>query len=90
MSEDFALRRIGRVLQGGIVLAYAIGVVDVEWTSDKQLVLASALVSGTVIYFCIFVLGGAFCFWTTQGKEATHAAHAALHVTAPREQDRGA
>jgi len=72
ISEDFALRRLGRVLQGAIVLVYAIGFVDVAWTVDKQLVLASALVSGTVIYFCIFVLGGAFCFWTTQRKEATH------------------
>jgi ABC-2 type transport system permease protein len=51
---------------------YALSIVDVEWTLDKQVVLASAVVSGMVIYFCIFVLGGAFCFWTTQGKEATH------------------
>src|SRR4051794_32477512 len=72
LSEDFALRRLGRVLQGVVVLVYALGIVDVEWTLDKQLVLASALLSGIVIYFCIFVLGGAFCFWTTQGKEATH------------------
>jgi ABC-2 type transport system permease protein len=35
-------------------------------------VLAIALISGTVIYFSIFVLGASFCFWTVQGKEATH------------------
>jgi ABC-2 type transport system permease protein len=30
------------------------------------------LLSGTIIYFAIFVLGGTFCFWTVQAKEATH------------------
>ena len=72
ISEDFALRRIGRVLQGVIVLVYALGALHFEWRPDQVLVFASALVSGTVIYFSIFVLGAAFCFWTTQGKEATH------------------
>jgi len=72
ISEDFALRRIGRVLQGLVVLVYALASVSIEWTPDRQLVFVSALISATVIYFSIFVLGGAFCFWTVQGKEATH------------------
>ncbi len=72
LAEDFALRRFGRVLQAVCVLAYALGAVPVPWTPDRVLVLASALLSGLVIYFSIFVLGAAFCFWTVQGKEATH------------------
>jgi len=35
-------------------------------------VLALAMLSGTVIYFAIFVLGATFCFWTVQAKEVTH------------------
>jgi viologen exporter family transport system permease protein len=72
IAEDFALRRLGRVGQGVVVLVFALATLDVDWTFDRQIVLASALVSGTVIYFSIFVLGAAFCFWTVQGKEATH------------------
>jgi ABC-2 type transport system permease protein len=72
MAEDFALRRIGRVGQGVVVLLLALRELRIEWTADKLLVFASALIAGTVIYFSIFVLGAAFCFWTTQGKEATH------------------
>ncbi len=30
------------------------------------------MLSGTVIYFAIFVLGATFCFWTVQAKEVTH------------------
>jgi viologen exporter family transport system permease protein len=72
MSEDFALRRIGRIGQALLVLLIAVQLLDIEWGLDKLAVLATALISGTVIYFAIFVLGGAFCFWTVQGKEATH------------------
>jgi len=72
ICEDFGLRRLGRVLQGVLVLVYALRELHIDWTADKLLVLAVTLVSGTVIYFAIFVLGGAFCFWTTQAKEATH------------------
>jgi ABC-2 type transport system permease protein len=37
-----------------------------------MVVLALALLSGTIIYFAIFVLGATFCFWTVQAKEVTH------------------
>jgi len=72
LTEDFALRRIGRVGQGLLVLVVAGQMVSIRWSPDKVAVLAGALVCGTVIYFSIFVLGAAFCFWTTEGKEATH------------------
>ena len=29
-------------------------------------------VFGVIIFFSIFVLAAAFCFWTVEGKEATH------------------
>jgi ABC-2 type transport system permease protein len=72
ITEDFALRRLGRVAQAVIVLVVAVRLLGIEWSLDKLAVLSLALASGTVIYFAIFVLGGAFCFWTVQAKEATH------------------
>ena len=72
MSEDFALRRVGRIAQAALVLLIALRLLAIDWTLDKIFVLAIALVSGTVIYFAIFVLGATFCFWTVQAKEATH------------------
>jgi ABC-2 type transport system permease protein len=70
--EDFALRRVGRVAQAALVLVVALQLLQVDWSVAKMLVLALALVSGTVIYFAIFVLGATFCFWSVQAKEATH------------------
>lgn len=72
MSEDFSLRRIGRVAQAAVVLVIAVNLVRVDWSVDKLIVLAMAMICGTVIYFAIFVLGATFCFWTVQAKEATH------------------
>jgi viologen exporter family transport system permease protein len=72
MSEDFALRRVGRIAQAALVLVIALNWLDVAWTLDRAAVLAMSIVCGTIIYFAIFVLGGTFCFWTVQGKEMTH------------------
>jgi ABC-2 type transport system permease protein len=70
--EDFALRRVGRIGQAALVLALALHLLEVDWTPDRWLLLAMTVISGTVIYYAIFVLGATFCFWTVQAKEATH------------------
>jgi ABC-2 type transport system permease protein len=54
------------------VLSVALGLLKIDWSPDKVLLIAATLASGTVIYFAIFVLGATFCFWTVQAKEATH------------------
>jgi viologen exporter family transport system permease protein len=72
IAEDLALRRLGRVVQGIFVLALALSNLSVRWTPDKLLVLVVAFASGVVIFFSIFVLAAVFCFWTVEGKEATH------------------
>lgn len=72
LTEDFALRRLGRSAQGVLVLAVALHQLALQWSADKVLVLALALGSGVAIYFSIFVLGAVFCFWTVQGREAVN------------------
>ena len=72
LAEDLALRRLGRVAQGALVLVLALRCADIAWTLDKVLVLVVGLASGVIIFFSIFVLAAAFCFWTVEGKEATH------------------
>jgi ABC-2 type transport system permease protein len=72
LAEDLAVRRLGRVAQGLLVLAIAVRCAGVVWTPDKIGVLALAIASGITIFFCVLVLSAAFCFWTVEGKEATH------------------
>jgi ABC-2 type transport system permease protein len=72
LAEDLALRRIGRVSQGLVVLALALGNLSLAWSPQKVAMLVVALASGIAIFFSIFVLAAVFCFWTVEGKEATH------------------
>jgi viologen exporter family transport system permease protein len=72
LAEELALRRVGRVCQGLIVLYLAVSHTAITWSADKVVVLLASLACGVAIFFSIFVLAAAFCFWTVEGKEATH------------------
>jgi len=72
LTEEFALRRFGRMAQGGLVLSIALTQLPISWTAGKVVFFAVSLVSGTALFFGILILGAAYCFWIVQGKEATH------------------
>ena len=72
-ADQFAFRRVGRILQGAVVLAWGIAVVDVHWTPTRVLMVPYLLVFGTLIFTALFVLGAAFQFVTTDGSEAANA-----------------
>lgn len=57
-ADRFALRRLGRVVQGLLVLGYALVVVDIDWTAAKVLLLPVALISGAGIFCAVFVAAG--------------------------------
>lgn len=72
LTEGLTLRRLGRISQGALVLAVALHTLPIHWTLVKVLLLAFTFPSGIALFFGIFVIGAAYCFWVVQGKEATH------------------
>jgi ABC-2 type transport system permease protein len=72
-ADEFALRRLGRILQATAVLAWAVVAVDVDWTWDRLLLLPVMLACGSVIFCAIFVLGAAFQFVASDAAEVTNA-----------------
>ncbi|MDT0270892.1 ABC transporter permease [Streptomyces sp. DSM 44915] len=72
-ADRFALRRVGRVLQAGAVLGWALPRVDVVWTPGNVLLLVVTLVSGAVIFGAIFTLGSAFQFWAQDAAQVQNA-----------------
>jgi ABC-2 type transport system permease protein len=72
LASDFQLRRLGRIIQGAVVLLLSLAWLDIEWTGLKALVLLSAVVSGLVIFGAIWVIGAAITFWTVQTSEVTN------------------
>jgi ABC-2 type transport system permease protein len=72
-ADEFALRRLGRILQGLFVSMWAVTTVDVDWDLGRVLMVPYLLVFGTLIFVALFVLGAAFQFLTTDGSEAANA-----------------
>ncbi|MET8523275.1 ABC transporter permease [Nocardioides sp. NBC_00163] len=70
-ADRFELRRLGQIAQGIAVFAWAAPIVD--WNPQRLLVLVVALVSGVVIYFCVFVIFSTIQFWTTDASEFANA-----------------
>jgi ABC-2 type transport system permease protein len=72
-ADEFALRRLGRITQAGLVLGWAVARLDVDWTPARVAMLPFMLLFGTLIFLAIFTLGASFQFWTTEGSEAANA-----------------
>ncbi|MGH3496743.1 MAG: ABC transporter permease [Nocardioidaceae bacterium] len=72
-ADRFALRRVGRIIQVGVVTGWALVNVDVSWSAAKVAVLILAVVSGTVIFCSVFILGSAYQFIAGDASEVMNA-----------------
>lgn len=70
---DFSLRRVGKALQGGGVLAYALWTADIDWTLDRVVALPLAIVAGVVIYSAVWVALATIAFWIVDAIEFVNA-----------------
>ncbi|GGW77782.1 ABC transporter permease [Streptomyces lomondensis] len=72
-ADRFALRRLGRVTQGALVLGYALTALDIDWTPLKLLLMPVMVVSGGAIFCSVFVAGAAFQFVAQDASEVQNA-----------------
>ncbi|MDX3454483.1 ABC transporter permease [Streptomyces sp. ME02-8801-2C] len=73
-ADRFAVRRIGRITQGLLVLGYALLTLDdVHWTTVKVLLMPVMVISGGAIFCAVFVGGGAFQFVARDASEVQNA-----------------
>lgn len=68
-ADRFALRRLGRITQGALVLGYALVTLDIEWTVARVLMVPLMLLSGAAIFGAVFVAGAAFQFFAQDASE---------------------
>ncbi|TCN34876.1 ABC-2 type transport system permease protein [Kribbella orskensis] len=69
VADNFALRRLGRPFQAGLVLVIALGHIELDWTVAKGIVLVVSMLTGSIIFGAIFVLGAAFQFISIDSAE---------------------
>ncbi|MET7861522.1 ABC transporter permease [Streptomyces sp. NPDC005318] len=68
-ADRFALRRLGRITQGLLVLGYALVTLDIAWTPVRVAVVPLMLLSGAAIFGAVFVGGAAFQFFAQDAAE---------------------
>ncbi len=66
---ELALRRIGRLLQGLVILGWASWALEMGWGVDDVALLLFAILGGVCLFFALFVLQATVCFWTIEGLE---------------------
>jgi ABC-2 type transport system permease protein len=73
VTDDFALRRFGKVGQAALVLVVALGRIDVDWTAGRVVMVPLMVVSGALIFGSVWVAGCSLVFWATEGREVVNA-----------------
>lgn len=69
LASQLVLRRIGRLLQGALVLALALPHLSIAWTPAQVAFAAVTVLGGMALFFGLFVLGAAASFWTIESLE---------------------
>jgi ABC-2 type transport system permease protein len=72
-ASEFALRRVGRVVQPLVVLVGALILAPIEWSPETVLLVPVTLVSGTVIFGSVWVATSSISFWTVDSQEVANA-----------------
>jgi ABC-2 type transport system permease protein len=68
-GSEFTLRRLGRILQGLVVLGLTFANLDIAWSAGKLLYLP-VVIAGMVCFFGgLFVIGATITFWTVESIE---------------------
>nr|WP_089106681.1 ABC transporter permease [Streptomyces hyaluromycini] len=72
-ADHFALRRLGRITQGAVVLGWALAFAGIDWTPAKVLLVPLMLAAGAAIFCALFVAGAAFQFLAQDAAEVQNA-----------------
>jgi ABC-2 type transport system permease protein len=69
LGAKIELTRIGKLIQGFIVLALLIPRSGILWTPGKILTLTGMIAGGAAVFTGVFILGATVCFFTLEGLE---------------------
>ncbi len=72
-ADQFALRRLGRIVQALVVLAWSVAAGDIAWTWARVAMVPYLVLGGSAIFLAIFTLGAAVQFWTSDSSEVANA-----------------
>ncbi len=68
-GHEFTLFRVGRLLQGVIVLVWACQHLTIEWDAARIALLAFTMFATFLFFYGLVILGAVMSFWTTESLE---------------------
>jgi len=68
-GQELTLRRIGRFIQGLIILIWAAAEAGINWSPAKIFLALAAIFGGSCLFFGLIVLQATLSFWTTESLE---------------------
>jgi len=68
-ARELQVMRVGRLLQGVIVLVWAASALNVQWSAARIALTVFAVVGGACLFWGLFVLQATLAFWTTETLE---------------------
>ncbi len=69
LGSEFIIRRLGRILQGLIILLIALGMTHIHWSAAKVLYLPVVFASQIAFFGGLFIAGATITFWTLESIE---------------------
>jgi ABC-2 type transport system permease protein len=69
VSGKIEFTRLGRIIQAIVMFAYGIVTSGITWDLKKGLTLILMVISGSIIFGCLFIIYAAICFFTLEGLE---------------------
>lgn len=80
LCEEMKLSMVPRLLQAVLMLGWAISAGAVRWTAVKAVVLVLIILCGAAVFFGLFLINAALCFFTLEGLEVMN-----IFTDGPRE-----
>ncbi len=72
MGHDCRISRLGRLMQGLLVIAFATAQANIAWTPASIAIALFALAGGVALFLGILVLQGTLSFWTVESLEVAN------------------
>lgn len=69
LGHDIQFMRIGRLLQGLVILIWAVLKLNIKWTLGKSLLLIGSVIGGNFLFSGLIVLQATLSFWSVQSLE---------------------
>ena len=73
LGQELTLRRVGRLLQGMLVLGYAASAGTIAWSVGRVGLLVGAIACGVCAFLGVIVLQATSAFWTVDSLEVWNA-----------------